>query len=177
MEELSIEQEVITSLEGVKEYSLLSHRQRGLIKDSLSIQKKAIDGDAESRKIIRDGTCFAAIAVLEGWKDMNGNMAEMAPPDFFETGDFDIPDSLDDLFRTITDNDHPCVVMIRTKFSDSQTGSHAFMVIGKNSRGDLVVWEKIGPMQGFRLGTLWDVMNDMSQDKIDSFKIRPLKIS
>ncbi|MBD3245247.1 MAG: hypothetical protein GF335_04620 [Candidatus Moranbacteria bacterium] len=152
--------EKIADLEATEGFHRLSNRQQKMIKLSLYMQERF------ERLPYLDNSfyacyCHKAVDAIETEKIEEG---DVFPEDFYEASYKKIS-SLDDAENHILSIEFPVVVHIArgpgpVEGSINKGRDHSFIVFGKNSSGDIIVWEKEGTRYPFRVTTLKEVYKD-----------------
>lgn len=176
----------LTVLQNTEGYSLLSERQKQIIRVALYIQarskrkdsieetnkfmslyrtflnvKKGQDIYRESRLHIEQWYCHGAIAALEAGC-FAGEEPEDNPIDFFDAAYFAVNDEYD-VKKAIEFFGFPCVVHVneeKENFKGEDTQYHSFLALGHGEDNKIIVWDKQGFRCPYRVTTLSEVFEE-----------------
>lgn len=141
------------------------------------------DPDLISNKSSRDHVanwyCHLAAYVLEAG-DLNLADSDIIPDDFFET-DYSCVNDYHEIEEMITVHGFPCLIHIGNPDADYfekavDRIAHTCLALGKDSNGQVIIWEKVNEGLPYRLITLKDVYDFYSENNFNyKWGVRSLK--
>ena len=95
-----------------------------------------------------------AVASLES-EGVNLGDIRLKDKDFFDA-EYNEAGSVDELIDRLNRFGYPCVVHLKSPPYGNSKGyvAHSFLVLGKDDKGDIVVWEKNAPRKKYQVESL-----------------------